>query len=46
MNKLHTMALVAMVALSAAGTQALAQTAAKGTTKGANARSLTPTCAR
>ncbi|AVA37355.1 MAG: sulfur oxidation c-type cytochrome SoxX [Burkholderiaceae bacterium] len=38
MNKLHTMALVAMVALSAAGTQALAQTAAKGTTKGANAK--------
>ncbi|WP_186425434.1 sulfur oxidation c-type cytochrome SoxX [Cupriavidus metallidurans] len=35
MNKLHTMALVAMVALSAAGTQALAQTAAKDTTKAA-----------
>ena len=38
MNKLHTMALVAMVALSAAGTQALAQTAAKGTTKGATTK--------
>ena len=35
MNKLHTMALVAMVALSAAGTQALAQTAEKDTTKAA-----------
>jgi sulfur-oxidizing protein SoxX len=32
------MALVAMVALSAAGTQALAQTAAKGTTKGATTK--------